>query len=410
MRYALGVLLLAACNVTAAETTGGADLPARGDCPRGLAVVSSDYLSSEVGVLAPDAEVASSALLSSASSGASNVAAALSGDVTAAGWPGGPNELVLVDRYGTDVLTFMDVKTAEVLAQLAVGTGFDANPQDYLQVSAHKAYVPRLAENPRPGREPHDAGSDLLLVDPALPEIVGSLPMPRQPGFRPSPSGIARVGDDVLVTLWHSRPDFGAMADGEVVALAIADDRLRYRLQLTGLKNCGRVALSPSGTRLVVACQSFIDTKGYAPDISNSGIVLFDATADPPREERRFAASELVNGPLQYGVEFATERLLLFKSQTALGADQDNRLLSLDVERGTVTLLATAARGPAGLGYGVAYGGMRCSPGCGDPCFVADASRGRVLPLRVDDDGLTPLPLVSMDGAGMPPLDVSPFW
>lgn len=171
-------LLLVACNVTAIETTGGAGLPARGDCPRGLAIVSSDYLSSEVGLLAPDAAVASSALLSSASSGPSSVAAALSGDVTAAGSPVSENELVLVDRYGTDVLTFADVRTAAVRAQLSVGTSFDANPQDYLQVSEHKAYVPRLAENAQPGREPYDAGSDLLLVDPAVPELVGSLPMP----------------------------------------------------------------------------------------------------------------------------------------------------------------------------------------------------------------------------------------
>src|SRR6187402_572678 len=100
MRHALWPLLLSACNVTAAQTTGGAELPARGDCPRGLAVVSSDHLSSEVGLLAPDGEVASSAVISSASSGASNVAAAISGDVTAAGWPGGANELVMLDRYG----------------------------------------------------------------------------------------------------------------------------------------------------------------------------------------------------------------------------------------------------------------------------------------------------------------------
>ncbi|HEY6078465.1 MAG TPA: hypothetical protein VIW29_06665 [Polyangiaceae bacterium] len=410
MRYALLSLLLGACNVTAGATTGGAELPARGDCPRGRAVVSSDRLSSEVGLLAPDGEVASSAVISSASSGASNVAAALSGDVTAAGWPGGPNELVLLDRYGTNVLTFLDVMTAQVRAQLAVGTGFDANPQDYLQVSEHKAYVPRLGENPSPGSEPFDAGSDLLVIEPELPEIVDSLPMPRVSGFLPSPSGIARVADDVLVTLWHFRSDFQAMADGEIVALAIADDSLRYRLQLTGLQNCGRVALSPSGALLAVACQSFIDSKGYAPDFSKSGIVLFDASVDPPREERRFAASELVGGPIQYSVEFASEGLLLFKSQTALGAEQDNRLLSLQLNSGAVTLLATAAAGPGGLGYGIAYGGMHCSPGCGDPCFVADASRGLVLPLQLAGDELTLLPLLSMAGAGLPPVDVTPFW
>ncbi len=409
-RLVLLSLLLGACNVTAIETTGGADLPARGDCPRGLAVVSSDYLSSEVGLLAPDAGVASSALISSASSGPSSVAAALSGDVTAAGSPASENELVLVDRYGTDVLTFADVKTAEVRAQLSIGTGFEANPQDYLQVSAHKAYVPRLAENADPGREPYDAGSDLLLIDPAVPEIFGSLPMPRKPGYFPSPSGIARVADDVLVTLWHLRSDFKAMAEGEVVAIAISDDSVRYRLPLSGLANCGRVALSPSGARLAVACQSYIDPRGRAPDPSQSGIVILDATFDPPREVQRFTAIDLVGGPVQYGVEFASENLLLFKSQTALGTDADNRLLSLALDSGDVTLLAVAARGPGGLGYGVAFGGMRCSPGCGDPCLIADASRGVVLPFRVQGDALVADVAVSLGGAGLPPLGVEPFW
>lgn len=403
-------LLLVACNVTAIETTGGAGLPARGDCPRGLAIVSSDYLSSEVGLLAPDAAVASSALLSSASSGPSSVAAALSGDVTAAGSPVSENELVLVDRYGTDVLTFADVRTAAVRAQLSVGTSFDANPQDYLQVSEHKAYVPRLAENAQPGREPYDAGSDLLLVDPAVPELVGSLPMPRKAGYLPSPSGIARVADDVLVTLWHVRSDFKEMAEGELVAIAISDDSVRYRLPLSGLTNCGRAALSPSGERLAVACQSYIDPRGSAPDPSQSGIVILDATRDPPEELQRFAATDLVGGPVQYSVEFATENLLLFKSQTALGADDDNRLLSLALDSAEVKLLATAARGPAGLGYGIAFGGMRCSPGCGDPCLIADASRGVVLPFQIQGDELVAGVAVSLGGAGLPPLDVAPFW
>jgi hypothetical protein len=407
---ALLPLVLTACNVTAFEPTGGADLPERGACPRGLAVVSSDYLSSEVGLLAPDGEVASSALLSSASSGPSGVAAALSGDVTAAGTRLIPNELVLVDRYGTNVLTFVSAKTAHVRAQLAVGTGFEANPQDYLQVSDHKAYVPRLAENARPGSEPFDSGSDLLLVDPVGPEVFGSIPMPRQDGYLPSPNGIAQVGDDVLVTLWHVRGDFKDMADGEVVAFSALDDSLRYRLQLTELQNCGRVALSPSGARMAVGCQSFIDPRGNAPDPSKSAIVLFDATTEPPRELQRFAATELVGGPVQQSLEFASENLLLFKSQTALGSDDDNRLLSLTLDSGEVRLLATAARGPSGLGYGIAFGGMRCSPGCGDPCLVADASRGEVLPLQVAHEQLAVLPGIALRGAGLPPLDVAPFW
>src|SRR6185295_3674277 len=99
-------LLLLGCNVTAASTTGGVDLPALGDCPRGVAVVSNDFLSSEIALLDPAGNVKSAAFLSSASAAATNLAAPLSGDIRVASARSRPGELVVVDRFGTDVLTF----------------------------------------------------------------------------------------------------------------------------------------------------------------------------------------------------------------------------------------------------------------------------------------------------------------
>ena len=107
-RLLLSASLLVACNVSPAATTGGADLPARGACPRGLALLSTDYLSSEVALLRPEGQVASSAFVSSASTQSSGLAAPLSGDVALAGSRERPGELVTVDRYGTNVLTFID--------------------------------------------------------------------------------------------------------------------------------------------------------------------------------------------------------------------------------------------------------------------------------------------------------------
>ena len=220
LRYALGALCLIGCNVTAADTTGGADLPDRGACPRGLAVVSTDYQSSEIALLAPDGEVASSAFLSSASTQASNLAAPLSGDIGVASSRSQPNELVVVDRFGTNVLTFVDATTALVRAQLPVGTGFEANAQDYVGQSLHQAFVPRLGDNASPGREQFDSGSDLLVIDPSMRTITGSVPMPRQDGYLPNPVAATLLGQDVLVTLQHARADYSAMADGEIVAVA----------------------------------------------------------------------------------------------------------------------------------------------------------------------------------------------
>lgn len=404
------LFLLVACNVTPATTTGGADLPARGDCPRGLAVVSSDFQSSEVALLSPDGAVRSQAFLSSASSNASNLAAPLSGDLEAAASRSRDNELVLIDRFGTNVLSFVDAKTAAVRAQLPIGTGFDSNPQDYLEVSEHKAYVPRLSENRDAGREPFDVGSDLLLVDPVVPSIIGSLPMPHQAGFFPNPVALAQLGELVLVTLQHARPDFSGMADSEIVAVDTRDDSLRYRLTLSGLQNCGRVEISPDRRRLVVACASYVDPRGESTDVSKSGIVVLDAAREPPEELQRFSALELSGGAVQSSLELVTDDLLLFKTQTALGAEHDNQLLSLSLSSGRVVLLASAARDVSGAGFGIAFLGMSCQAGCGDPCLVADASRGRIVRLHVLDERLVEDEEIRINGAGLPPTGITPFW
>ncbi|HYJ09423.1 MAG TPA: hypothetical protein VEX18_10450 [Polyangiaceae bacterium] len=400
--------LLAACNVSPAATTGGADLPSRGECPRGLALVSGDFSSSEVALLAPDGGVASASFMSSASGLASGTAAPLSGDLDVRASTTRANELVLVDRFGTNVLTFVDAATAAVRGQLAIGTGFMSNPQDYVELDEHRAYVPRLTENTTPGREPFDAGSDLLIVDPSQPEIVGSLPMPRQPGYLPNPVAVVRLGDVLLVTLQHARPDYSGMSDSELVA--VAEESIRYRLPLVGLQNCGRAELSPSGALLVVACTSFIDRRGEAPNPNGSGIVWFDASQEPPRELGRWSGSELLGGPIQSSLELVTDELLLFKSQTALGAQADNQLFSLQLSTGKTELLATAARGVSGQGYGIAFGGMSCRAACGDPCLVTDASTGQILRFVHADDRLERGDDIALGGAGLPPLGLTPFW
>jgi hypothetical protein len=402
--------LLLGCNVTPAQVTGGVDLPTRGDCPRGTAVVSTDFLSSEIALLAPNGEVESTAFMSSASTAATGLAAPFSGDLGVASARSRPGELVVVDRFGTNVLTFVDVRTAAVRGQLPVGTGFEANPQDYLELSEHLAFVPRLGENTSPGREPFDAGSDLLLIDPSVPRIIGSLAMPRRAGFRPNPIAVTELGDDVLVTLRHAKADYSALDESELVAVTIVAPRVRYRLPLGGFKNCGRAELSPSRTVLAVACAARLDRRGVVTEPETSGVLLLSANTDPPRELGRFAAADLVEGTIQSSLEFVSERVVLFKTQTALGGDQDNQLFSLDLDTGATTLLATAARDASGLGYGIAFGGMSCRAGCGDPCLVADRSRGKLLRFRVHDGLPVPDTDLVIDGAGLPPTGVTPFW
>jgi hypothetical protein len=409
-RAALVAALLLGCNVTPAQVTGGADLPARGDCPRGIAVVSSDFQSSEIALLAPNGNVASSAFISSASTAATGLAAPFAGDLVVASASSRPGELVVVDRYGTNVLTFVDTRTAQVRAQLPVGTGFEANAQDYLELTEHLAFVPRLGENPSPGHEPFDAGSDLLVVDPSVPRIIGSLPMPRRAGYRPNPVAVTPFGDDVLVTLQHARSNYNGMAESELVAIGIESQSTKYRLTFSGLKNCGRAELSPSRAVIAVACSGPLDRLGNVVEPETSGLMLLDALTDPPQERRRFMALDLLGTTIQSSLELASETVVLFKTQTALGSEQDNQLFSLDLETGATTRLATAARDSGGLGFGIAFGGMSCRAGCGDPCLVADRSRGKLLRFLVRDGVPVPDEDVVIDGAGLPPTGVTPFW
>ncbi len=397
------------CNVTAPAPTGGAELPSRGECPRGIAVVMSDYQSSEIALLSPDGTVMSPAFLSSASTSASGLAAPLSGDIGVASTTR-REQLVIVDRYGTNVLSFVDVDSAEVTAQLPVGTGFDANVQDYLELDGERALVPRLGQNQQPGREPFDAGSDVLVVDPSEPAIVDAIEMPTEAEYRPNPSAIVRVGDDALVTLHHARADFGASADSELVALSARDLSLAYRLPLEGLSNCGRAELSPNGELLAIACSGHLQRTGAVTEPERSGLLLLDATTRPPRELRRLMALDVIGAPMQSSVELVTERLALIKSQTPLGADADNQLWALDLETGSTELLATAARGSSGVGRGVAFAGMSCRAACGDPCLVCDLSRGKLLRFALRDGALEPAADVELDGAGLPPLSLTPFW
>jgi len=402
-------LLVSGCNVSPFTPQGGATLPARGDCPSGLAVVSSDYLSSEVALLLPSGDVASPSLVSSASSAASGLSAAFSGDIVVEPAPSRPGELAIVDRFGTNVITFVDSRTAAVRAQLPVGGGFEANAQGYLELDEHHALVPRLGENAAPGREPFDQGSDLLLIDPSVPEIRGSLAMPRRAGFIPAPVAATRVGERVVVTLQHAKPDYSAMADGELVGIDLDGRAVRYRLGLEG-SNCGKSEPSPSGRLLGVACEGYVDRRGTTLEPEKSAFILLDPSFEPPTVVRRFSAAALFGGAIQTNFEFADERLVLIKTQTALGADDDNRLFSLDVETGETTLLASAGRDESGAGVGIAFAGISCASGCGDPCFVCDRSRGELLRFRLRSGSLWADEPVTIHGAGLPPLGVTPFW
>ncbi len=371
-------LLAGACNVTPLGADDrGAVVDGRPGCPGAALVVLSDFLSSQVALVSLEGETLSESLISTASLEGSALSFPLSGDVVLPSSRPASGRAVLIDRYGTNVLSFVDPETAKVLGQLPVGTGFESNPQDYLELDETRALVSRFGQNPLPGSEPFDAGGDLLVLDTRAPAILRSIGLAREGELPPRPGGITLVGDTAVVSLGRMSFDFKTTGDAVYVGIDVQNERERYRVELSGLKNCGTLALAPGGRLAAAACSGAIDHTGKLERLSESGLVLFELRDGFIHEFERFDAETLAGEPIQSGVEFASESTLLVKTQTAYGGERDNRLLAFEWELGLVTTLSEA-RSEGVAGRGVTLGGMLCTPGCGDVCLIADADRGEL--------------------------------
>jgi hypothetical protein len=401
-----GLVLVAfassACNVELlGAPTGGVSVIREPGCPAAALVMMSDFVASQVAISALDGETLSESFVSTASADASGLAFALSGDVSVPSTRPPSERVVLVDRFGTNVVTWLDPETARVLAQLPVGTGFESNPQDYLELDERRALVSRWDENPVPGREAFDQGGDLLVIDTLDPEITNAIALPRNDEFPPRPGALGRVGETAVVTLERFSRDFKSAGEGMLVGVDPESETVAWSLVVEGLKNCGGLTLSPTSERAALACTGFIDADGRAENLDESAMVVFDVTRDPPREVRRFSARDLAGEPLQNEVEFFSETGVLVKTQTEFGNDdRGNRLLSVDLASGRTETLAQAGEG----GRGVVFGGLLCTPGCANMCLLADADRSVLRRWAIEPGGLVPLGDVRVeDRVGLPP-------
>jgi hypothetical protein len=317
-----------------------------------------------------------------------------------------------LDRYGTNVVSFLDGSTGAFTAQLAVGTGFEANIQDYLEIDHDLALISRWGENPVPGHEAFDAGGDLLVVDTRAPAIVDRIALPRDHAWPARPAALTRIGEHAVVTLQRFALDIKSQGDGVLAGVGLESRGVEWTLALAGLKNCGAFTPSPDGALAAVACTGFVDRNGEGTRLDESGLVLFELGAVPPIEVARFPASELAGEPLQAELEFFGDRRLLVKTQTPLGAGGNNRVLALDLDAGadSAEVVLEARSGDDGSGLGVVFGGMLCTPGCAESCLVADADRGVVARFAIEDTGLAALPALAVSGSvGLPPRDVGAF-
>ena len=324
------------CNVDRADAdTGGIDLggagaagrsgtePQERPSVRGFAVFNSDYESTSVSLIDSDGEVLSEVFIASSST-STGLSAPLSGDVVPPTMAAAGDELALIERTPASVLTWVDLETAEVRAQLSVATGFSANPHDYVSVSETKAYVTRFEPNLDAGHEPHDAGDDVLVVDPSRAAITGRIDLgPALDGepdqFFARPDRALLAGGQLRVAVAGLNADFSDALDSRIVTVDPDSDEITQVLVLEGMHGCVHLALSPDAATLAVGCSGLFggDPEAGHPD---SGIVLVHV-ADELSEKQRFGSGELGGSQIN-GTAYASGTSLLY---TTFGRWNDDR-------------------------------------------------------------------------------------
>ncbi len=397
------------CNVgTKGGDTGGlggegGGAASEGECPRGIAVLLNDYVATQVALSSLEGETLSESVVSTASTGTDGLAYPLSGDVALPSSPTLSGRLVLIDRFGTNVISWVDVKSGEVTAQLPVGTGFESNPQDYLELSDELALVSRYTTNEAAGEVEFDGGGDVLLVNPKTPSIVGRIELPTIDELPPRPAALSRVGDEVWVTLERVASDFSSTGTGMLVRLDVETKEADAPFELTGLKGCGGFVPTPDGNEIAIACTGALDSDGDVEALAQSAIVFFDAKKRPLEETRRVTAEKLAGEPIQSQFAFIDEERLLVKTQTAYGGAKNNRLVAYDLGRETATTLVEAEPDAEGLGQGQTIGTIACFRECSGLCLAANASTGKLERIDVSED---PKALESVEveaKVGLPP-------
>lgn len=368
-------------------------------CESGVVIVTSDYKSTNIAVSKLDGTTLSGSFVSSGAT-KPGLALALSGDVDVPLVAPASRKLLLLDRYGTNVLTWMNVADASVIAQLPVGTGFESNPHDYIEVDGTHAFVSRYGTNPNPGRQPFDQGGDLLIVDTATPAITGRIAIPEEnPALQPCPDTMTWIGSEVALTLGRWSADFSQIGDGRFIGVSPTANTIDWTVNVTGLQDCGRVAVSPSGKLAAIACSSKESTTTNLFDPTKSDIVVYDATQTPPGEVRRLGLGVKLNAGLQTAIAFAGEDAIVALTYGGNSTPGDTAF-AVNATTAAVTPLGTAT-----MPY--VLGGLHCAPGCGDVCLLSDAERNKLRRWQFAAGAFTALDDVTVDTAvGLPPRDM----
>jgi len=397
-RYLVLVCSLLACSHEDVTGTHGFEAePGVNGCPSALLVTESDYTSTNVSVISPSGEELTDSFISSSSAPA-GLTTALSGDVVFPSAQPDSGQVVLIDRFPNSVLTWLDAKSGEVQRQLNVGTGFGANPHDYVEVSTTKGYVSRYEGNTKAGSRQLDAGSDVLVINPKTGKLLRSIDLttPDDGEFLPRPSSLLHHGEELWVMSQGLSADFQSARESRIVGISLRDDSISWTLPLDGFKNCGDMQVSPSGQQVAVGCSGLLSDFEAKSD---SDVLLLDITQSPPVLTAHFKVAKQLGAPVTSALAFISDTVLL---GIAYGNNRDRNdvAYTLDLDSGKAEQILEA-------GGSFKLTSVHCAPGC-EPalCFMTDSEAGVVRAWSIGERGsLTARsPIETGTSIGLPPV------
>jgi hypothetical protein len=307
-------------------------------------------------------------------------------------------ELVLIDRFGVDVVTRIGLEAGVVLAQLPTQlgrdestSGFRANPHDVIALDDGRLLVSRHEPNTDPLAPPLDRGNDLVVVDPEARALVARVDLAaldvevEGTHVFARPSRMTRVGGFVVVglvglDLGFSVPGPGAVGLVDLGSLGVS------AVPIDGLTNCGEVRLLPDDPeRVVVTCSgaTFVGAEARRP---SAGLALLHVTTAGAVVETVFRASEHLEAPPPSGppMPLGGMRVAVAAAGDETAADA---LVAVDLAT-TESTVVFEASGAFVLGTGALDASRTL-------LLVPDAGEG-VRRVRVEGGVLTPMDVVDV--------------
>lgn len=408
-------LLVAAMALSACESSercSAADLSAP-DREAAFAVVSSDYFSTAIALLDREGELVTEAWLDSGTV-PPGVVAALSGDVVLPTTPIDECVLTIIDRYPTDMVTFLNLCATQgddpLIRQVDVSEGFVSNPHDVLPLDGGLAMVSRHDPSPE-----GDRGSDLLLIEWRAGHVRSRIDLSALDTTidgahvysRPSRMVRLRAGHASRAVVGLARMDRSFMAVGPG-AVAVVDPMTGSvePVFLPDLASCDEVDSVPEHPELaVVTCRgrTFSDEPGRR---GTAGLAMLELREDGAVHVRStWRTSDHRDGPA-----FNTWAVPLDSDHVVVTATGD-LLAGIDDRVGVLGMSGDAPAAPLFDAQDAFVIGDGTFDASSELLLVPDAHLGRVRRFRRESGGLwSELPPVDTAGCrGLPPREIRPL-